>query len=110
VTGATGYTIQVSKNAAFTPLVLNKTATFATYTPTTALPASIALLARQGQWHQQPRPVVFPNLDFHDHTVKCAKQPRGTLGFEGFWAYALTFSHKPVQREKLAIVKKRLVC
>jgi large repetitive protein len=36
--GASNYTIQVSKNSAFTSLVVNATATTSTYTPVTNLP------------------------------------------------------------------------
>ncbi|MFZ5902859.1 MAG: M4 family metallopeptidase [Chloroflexota bacterium] len=46
VAGATGYTIQVSKNDTFTQLVLNKTAATNSYTPTAALPANIPLFWR----------------------------------------------------------------
>jgi hypothetical protein len=46
VTGATGYTIQVSRNGAFTSLVVNKTVVSSTYTPTINLPANITLYWR----------------------------------------------------------------
>ncbi len=46
VPGATGYTLQVSKNDTFTQLVLNKTVTTNTYTPTTALPTNLPLFWR----------------------------------------------------------------
>jgi hypothetical protein len=48
VTGAAGYTIQVSRNSTFTPLVVNATISTATsiYTPTTNLPAGITLYWR----------------------------------------------------------------
>jgi hypothetical protein len=48
VTGATGYTIQVSRNTSFTPLVVNVTISTATsiYTPTTNLPAGTTLYWR----------------------------------------------------------------
>ncbi|MFZ5903155.1 MAG: hypothetical protein ACOYZ8_06370, partial [Chloroflexota bacterium] len=46
VAGATGYTIQVSKNDTFTQLVLNKNAATNSYTPTAALPANIPLFWR----------------------------------------------------------------
>ncbi|MEW6028397.1 MAG: M4 family metallopeptidase [Chloroflexota bacterium] len=46
VSGATNYTLQVSKNTAFTQLVLNKVVTPDTYTPTVNLPAGIPLYWR----------------------------------------------------------------
>ena len=36
--GASGYTIQVSKNNTFTSIVVNKTVVLSTYTPTVDLP------------------------------------------------------------------------
>jgi len=44
--GATSYTIQVSKVASFSSVVLNKTAAGSTYTPTTNLPAGQTLYWR----------------------------------------------------------------
>ncbi len=46
VIGASSYTIQVSRNFAFTQLVVNKTVTTSTYTPTTNLPLNVTLYWR----------------------------------------------------------------
>jgi len=44
--GATGYTIQVSRNDAFTSFGLTKTVTTSAYTPVTNLPANTLLFWR----------------------------------------------------------------
>jgi hypothetical protein len=44
--GATSYTIQISKEPDFSPLILNKTVTSSTYVPTTNLPANTLLYWR----------------------------------------------------------------
>jgi hypothetical protein len=46
VPGATGYTLQVSRNSSFTSLVVTKTVIPSTYTPTVNLPANITLYWR----------------------------------------------------------------
>jgi hypothetical protein len=46
VVGASGYTLQVSRNDTFTQLVLNKMVTSSTYTPTVNLPANVTLYWR----------------------------------------------------------------
>jgi hypothetical protein len=46
VSGATSYTIQVSRNNSFTSLVVTKTVVLSTYTPTINLPANILLYWR----------------------------------------------------------------
>ena len=44
--GATSYTIQVSRNSAFTSLAVNKTVLLSAYTPTINLPANVTLYWR----------------------------------------------------------------
>src|SRR5690606_22208172 len=46
VTGASNYTLQVSKEFDFSPLVLNKIVTTDSYTPTANLPAGVPLYWR----------------------------------------------------------------
>ncbi len=57
VPGATNYTLQVSKNDTFTQLVLHKTSTTASYTPTTTLPANLPLF-----WHVKANGTNGPSL------------------------------------------------
>jgi hypothetical protein len=57
VPGATGYTVQVSKNSAFTLLVVNKTVVLSTYTPTINLPVNILLY-----WRVKANGVNGPSL------------------------------------------------
>jgi hypothetical protein len=70
VSGATGYTIQISKNSSFTPLVTGVQVTPATYTPTKDLPVGTTLY-----WRVQSRGTNGPSAWSAVRTVNTANPP-----------------------------------
>jgi hypothetical protein len=70
VTGATGYTIQISRNDLFTQLVSTTAVTPTTYTVTTDLPANVTLW-----WRVQARAVNGPSAWSTAWTINTASPP-----------------------------------
>ncbi len=71
VPNASNYTLQVSKNSTFTQIVLTKTVTPSTYTPTVNLPAGVPLY-----WRVRANGTFGPSL-YSPHRTLTASSPTG---------------------------------